>query len=127
MDSLKALDFLGTNPTLFIQGKKSFKTRLGGVISIIFGICVLVSSSYFLNLLVSRSLYTIETSEEYDTNSFASWNDMEISMNLLDKVGLTLPEPDRLFGVTSMWSFYDEVRKPDNTTQFQMKMYMSHI
>lgn len=123
MESFKALDFLGTNPTLFIQGKKSFKTRLGGVISIIFGICIIASSSYFLNLLVSRSLYTIETSEEYDTNSFASWNDMEISMNLLDKVGLALPEPDRLFGVTSMWSYYDEVRKPDNTTQFQMKMY----
>jgi hypothetical protein len=119
---MKDLDYLGTKPSLYIKGEKSYKTILGGIISVIFALCIIIGTSYFLNLLISRGTFTIETSEEYYKDSFANLNDIEFSINLLDKIGMSYPEPERLFGVTSMWSKYVDFTKPDNTTEVEMKM-----
>jgi hypothetical protein len=122
MSVIKAFDFLGTTPNLFINGQKSYKTILGGIISLTFSLCVIIGTSYFLNLLVSRVTFTIETSEEYNPNSFADWNGTEFMITLLDKFAMSYPEPERLFGVTSMWSKFEEITKPDNTKMMELKM-----
>ena len=59
MEIFKNLDFLGTRPTLFIEAKESFKTILGGTISIMFTFYIIIGSSYFINLLLSRRTFTV--------------------------------------------------------------------
>jgi hypothetical protein len=122
MKVIPALDYLGTTPSLYINGQKSYKTTLGGTISILFTICVIIGASYFIKLLFSLETFTVETSEEFYTNSYADWSDRELSITLLDKSGLPYPDSDRLFGVTSLWWKFEEFTKPDNTLGIQMKM-----
>jgi hypothetical protein len=122
MKILKDLDYLGTKPTLYIKGDKSYKTYLGGSLSLMFVLCLIAGTSYFVHLLISGRTYTIETSEEFTTNSYADWNNMEVTINLLDKLGMSFSEPDRLFGVTSMWWKLIEETKPDGSVGIEIKM-----
>jgi hypothetical protein len=71
MKIVKALDYLGTKPTLFIKGDKSYKTYLGGTISLMFVLCLIGGTSYFLYLFISGGTFRIETSEKFDTYSYA--------------------------------------------------------
>jgi hypothetical protein len=47
---------------------------------------------------------------------------MEVTINLLNKIGMSFSEPDRLFGVTSMWWKNIEVIKPDKSVGIEIKM-----
>jgi hypothetical protein len=122
MKRITELDYLGTQPTLFINGKTSYKTFLGGTISIIFFISLIMGVSYFFSLLISKETFTISSSEEYNPNVFASWNNLEFSIVLVNNYGLPYPEQDRLYSVVAMWLKWEDYIKPDNTTGSQIKM-----
>jgi hypothetical protein len=122
MNVFTALDYMGTKPTLYINGKTSYKTTLGGIISLIFSLCLIMGASYFLKLLISKEAFTISTSEEFYPDSFAIWRNLEFSIVLLNNYGLPYPDQDRLYGVAAMWMRWEDYIKPDNTKGAQMKM-----
>jgi hypothetical protein len=122
MKVFPALDYLGTKPSLFINGQISYRTTLGGIISIILSLCLIIGTSYFVRLLFSRETFTVETSEEYYTDSYADWSDRQLTITLLDKLGAPFPDSSRLFGVTSLWWKFVEYTKPDNTLGIEMQM-----
>lgn len=122
MNFFTALDYMGTKPTLFINSKSSYKTTLGGVLSTIYYICLVMGASYFLKLLIGREIYNVSTSEEFYPDSFANWTDLEFSLVLLNDYGLPFPEQDRIYSVSAMWMRWERYIKPDNTKGAFMNM-----
>jgi hypothetical protein len=122
MKVIMGLDYLGTKPSLYINGERSYKTTLGGTISFMITLCIISGVCYFLNLLLSKATFTVETSEEYYPDSFADWSNIDLTMLVVDKAGMPYPEQDRLFSVTSMWWKYLEYTKPDKTLGMDLQM-----
>ena len=120
MGIIESLDFLGTKPTLLINRKPSCKSKLGGILSISVTLILFTGSIYFLNLLFFRLNFVISQSEEYLLNSRAHWEDLEVSLILLDKLGMDFAQQDRLYGVTSMLWKYVPVINEDNSVTMKM-------
>ncbi len=81
MSIISSLDFLGTKPNMFIRGKTSNKTVLGGILSIGVTISLILGVFYFMSLLISRETFTVLQSDEYQPEAFADWNLQEISIS----------------------------------------------
>jgi hypothetical protein len=108
-------DYLGTKPSFYINGERSYKTTLGGTISFMLTLCIIAGFCYFLNLLLSKDSFTVETSENYYPDSFADWSKIDLTIFLVDKLGMPYPEQDRLFGVTSMlWKYEQNITDAKN-------------
>jgi hypothetical protein len=122
MKVIMGLDYLGTKPSLYINGESLYKTTLGGMISFMFTLCIISGVCYFLNLLLSKATFTVETSEEYYPDSFANWSNIDLTILVLDKTGIPYPEQDRLFSVSSMWWKFQEYTKPDKTLGMDLQM-----
>jgi hypothetical protein len=122
MKVIMGLDFLGTQPSFYINGERSYKTYLGGTISFMLTLCIIAGFCYFLYLLLLRTSFTVETSEEYNPDSFADWSNIDLTILLVDKSGRPYPEQDRLYSVTSMWWKYKENTKADKTLGLDLQM-----
>lgn len=80
-----SIDFVGCSPKFFINKNEKFKTVFGGMLSCLTGIIIAASSIYFVNLLFSRSTYSVIINEEYNPTPFRDWTNEEFSIILLDK------------------------------------------
>lgn len=107
MKIITGFDYIGTKPSFYINGETSYKTTLGGLLSLMFTISILTGFCYFFNLLISKETFTVETSEEYYPDSFADWSKVDLSIFLLDKFGMPFRNQDRLYDVSSMWWKYE--------------------
>jgi hypothetical protein len=106
---------MGLKPSFYINGERSYKTTLGGTISFMLTLCIIAGFCYFLNLLLSKDSFTVETSENYYPDSFADWSKIDLTIFLVDKLGMPYPEQDRLFGVTSMlWKYEQNITDAKN-------------
>jgi hypothetical protein len=122
MKILQAMDYLGTSPNFLVEGSTSMKSVIGGVLSIITTLIIVAGSSYFVNLLLSRSSFNVIQSEEFFPNAFKSWENEELSILVVSKLLDEIPQADRIFSVTGTWW----VSKQNNTGEglgYFLEMY----
>lgn len=125
MKFISTFDFLGTSVRLNIGGYNSNKTYFGGLLSIIVIALLLLGSSYFMYLLVSRTNYSVISSEEYYPNSFSNWTNPELSLYLTNGRGEFLQEADRLYSITGAFWYYQKIKNPDGS--FVTKMNFNEL
>jgi hypothetical protein len=122
MNVLKAMDYLGTSPKFLVEGSTSMKSVIGGILSTITTLIIIAGSSYFVNLLLSRSSFNVIQSEEYFPNAFKSWENEELSILVVSKLLDAIPQADRIFDVTGTWW----ISKQNNTGEglgYFLEMY----
>lgn len=122
MNFLTNLDYLGTQPTLYINGRTSYKTLLGAIISMVYLIILITGISYFFSLLISKETFTISNSDEFNPNMYTNWKDLELSIILVNNSGIPYSEQHRIYGVVAMWLKWEEYIKPDNSSGSRINM-----
>jgi hypothetical protein len=106
MKLIKKFDYLGTKPELLINGQSRVKSLFGGVLSILLSSCLLLGTVYFINILYSREIYSVSQSDEFSLETYSNWDPREMSFYMVNKMGEDFPEPDRTFGVSILWFYY---------------------
>lgn len=114
---MKNLDFLGTKPVFFINGKTSSKTTFGGLLSVISALIILAASGYFIQMLFSRSSFNVLLSEDFNPNPTKSWNEPEFSVMLQNRLLADIPEKDRIYGITAQTWCNKPVAQPDGSVK----------
>jgi hypothetical protein len=120
MDTMLNLDFLGIKPVFNISGHKSSKSLFGAILSIIISLLLMLGSGYFLNLLFSRSNYTVIQADNFNTTQSMNWTNYEFAIHLLDRIGEPIKEADRVFDIVGTHYFYKKVINSDGTVTAKM-------
>jgi hypothetical protein len=66
----ESIDMLGSSPNLFVKGRKRFKTRFGGIISILSAILTIGFAMYFIVNLLMRKNFSIYLNQASQDNPF---------------------------------------------------------
>ncbi len=99
----EALDFLGNKPFFLINNSSKNKTKFGGLLSLIITILVFAGTTYFLQILFSRSKYYILQNEEYYQYSYRNWKPEDFSIILLNATLSEIPDLEKTVGITGTW------------------------
>lgn len=117
MNLITNLDFLGTKPVFFINGKTSSQTIFGGLLSLISALIILASSGYFIQMLFSRSSFSVILSEDFNPKPIKSWNEPEFSVMLQNRLLADIPDKNRIYGITAQTWCNKPVPQSDGTTK----------
>ena len=118
MSFIKNIDFLGKRPLLFINGKTSNKSNLGGLLSILTALLVVSSSAYFIYLLVSRTSFSVILSEEFNPWPTKSWYNSEFSIMLQNRFLNDVVDKERIYGITAQTWSNKPNKQPDGSIKY---------
>jgi hypothetical protein len=95
---LENIDFLGVKPSFVFKKRNLHQTLIGGYLSLLTALISLASIGYFLNILLSRTNYSVTMFESRNDFPFKNWTNEQISVILVDRFMNEITEWDRLFG-----------------------------
>jgi hypothetical protein len=95
---IRFFDFLGVKPNMYYNKKIIHQTSLGGFFSIVTGCILFAAISFFVNILLSRSNYSVTMFESRNEFPFKNWTNEQISVLLVDRFMNEVKDWDRLFG-----------------------------
>jgi hypothetical protein len=111
MKILTSIDYLGKSPELFINSGSSYKSTLGGILTVIVTTLQLLGTIYFVNLLLSGSQFSVNQSDEPHPDSLKNWKNEELAIMITDKIINPIPNQDRIFTMTAI--FYKDTPRAD--------------
>ena len=113
MKTIQQLDFLGEKPKLFINNYINHKTKLGGILSIISFIVLFSAVIFFTKILFERSNFSVMVNEQLNPDSLINWTNKELSIIVLDRLGNSMPDSDRIYGITGTFYYWKNVNGSD--------------
>ena len=113
MKFLIYLDFIGIKPVMNISGWNSSKTLFGGILSINLAIVLLLGCGYFINMLISRTTFTVIQSDKFNATQFMNLTNYEMAFYVTDHIGERLNDHDRVVEMTGVFYFWERFVEAD--------------
>ena len=109
---LKNCDFIGVSPRIYYKGNFRFKTQAGGLLSILLTLFLIVISTYFIYIFLSKDSFTLYENILTITRSHKIFRKEDFSIILLDKYFQKIENSSQIFTIyADIWTdkrYYDD-------------------
>ena len=102
---LKKIDFIGVSPRIFYKGDFRYKTSIGGFLSLGLLIFVLIISSYFFYIFISRKSFTIYENIVTISRTKKVYSKEDFSIIVLDKYYRKIENSSKIYSIyADIWT-----------------------
>ena len=102
---LKKFDFIGVSPRIFYKGDFRYKTSIGGFLSLGLLIFVLIISSYFFYIFISRKSFTIYENIVTISRAKKVYSKEDFSIIILDKYYRKIENSSKIYSIyADIWT-----------------------
>ena len=109
---LRNCDFIGVSPRIYYKGNFRFKTQAGGLLSILLTLFLIVISTYFIYIFLSKDSFTLYENILTITRSHKIFRKEDFSIILLDKYFQKIENASQIYTIyADIWTdkrYYDD-------------------
>ena len=102
--SLKAFDLFKINIPISYKNNHSYQSNLGGILTIISFLIIIIYSLTEISILFDRSAFTITSNEYHDLGGNIDLTSTPILLQLLDKTGKVMEYDTKLFSFIAIYN-----------------------
>ncbi len=102
---LRYCDFIGVSPRIYYNGNFRFKTQTGGLLSILLSIFLIIISSYFIYIFLSKNSFTLYENLLTIPRAHKIFRKEDFSIILLDKYFHKIENSSQIYSIyADIWT-----------------------